>query len=148
MKFATSKYSVIAASALTALCGAGMASAHTVSGTLGTLATATDLYYVTCSDDGNGPTGKLQVAIRDNAPVAAPLVSITAIKSIKAGSTTDLADGNATSSAPVIVAGTNGVFYVAVSKSSAGAEAYTADFHCLTGTNAHTGTAASLKQNQ
>lgn len=148
MKRANIKNSVLAASTIAAVCGASVASAHTVSGTLGTAATATDLYYVTCSNDGAGNTAKLQVAVRDNAPVAAPLVSITAIKSLKAGSTTDTTDGNATGSAPVIVAGTNGVFYVAVTKSAAGAESYTADFHCMTATNAHTGTAASLKQNQ
>lgn len=148
MKLANIKNSVLAASAIAAACGAGVASAHTVSGTLGTAATATDLYYVTCSDDGNGATGKLQVGVRDNAPVAAPLVSITAIQGSKAGSTTDTTDGNATGSAPVTVAGITGVFYVAVTKSTAGAESYTVDFHCLTATNAHTGTAASLKQNQ
>lgn len=147
MKLAKIKNSVLAASAIAAVCGAGVVSAHTASGTLGTAATATDLYYVTC-DNAGGTTAKLQVSVRDNAPVAAPLVSVTAIKGLKAGSTTDTTDGNATGSAPVTVAGTAGVFYVAVTKSAAGAESYTADFHCMTSTNAHTGTAASLKQNQ
>lgn len=147
MKLANIKNSVLAVSAMAAVCGAGVASAHTVSGTLGTAATATDLYYVTCDNVG-GTTAKLEIAVRDNAPVAAPLVSATGIKSLKAGSTTDATDGNATGSAPVSVAGTAGVFYVAVTKSAAGAESYTLDFHCLTATNAHTGTASSLKQNQ
>ena len=46
-----------AAAVLLAVATASPARAHTQNGSLGTMASATDLYHVTCSDDGSGPPG-------------------------------------------------------------------------------------------
>jgi hypothetical protein len=127
------------------------ASAHTQSGSLGDAAASTDLYQVTCSNDGSGAPGSLSMQVLDAAPSAAPLVSVQTRKGTLLANSTDPVDGDATSSPIVHVNGGAGVYDVLVDKTAAGAETYTLTFHCVTGTNgtgAHTGTEIVTRQNQ
>ncbi|MGR8934209.1 MAG: hypothetical protein ACU837_07450 [Gammaproteobacteria bacterium] len=122
---------------------------------LGKNAKATDTYEVTCSTDGGGASYKLQVRVRDDAPLAGPLVSAQIIKDSKATNTTDLKDGDANFSAAATLVpnpsnpnGGNGVYTVVVDKTKAGAENYSMQYHCLSKTGEHTGTSLIARQNQ
>ena len=142
---------IITASFLIAAGYAGLASAHTQSGSL--IATpATDVYAVTCSNNGSGAPAKLWFHVKDLAPKLAPLVSIQASKG-GASSTlsTDPVDGDANYSPGVYLtpAVGAGVYTLKVNKSAgAGTETYTAEFHCQTSGGVHTGTTWRMTQNQ
>jgi hypothetical protein len=132
-----------------ALGGASLASAHTQNGSLGTSASATDYYAITCSNDGSGAPGSLVLEVLDAGPVAAPLVSAQIRKGSLLTNTTPAGDGEW--SPLVFLNGGAGTYDVLVDKSDAGAESYTLDFHCVTGTNGggvHTGTAIQVRQDQ
>jgi hypothetical protein len=129
----------------------GAAFAHTQVGTLGAGAAATDYYQVTCSNDGSGAPASLAAQVQDDAPVAAPTVSVLVQKGVVATNSSDATDGDAVASPLVWVNGAAGVYNVFVSKTAAGADNYTLTYHCMTGANGggiHTGTALSTKQNQ
>jgi len=79
---------------LLALAPAVAASAHEVSGGLGAAAAATDLYQITCSDDGSGAPASLVVQIRDQSPVAAPMLSVQVQKGLLLTNATDPVDGD------------------------------------------------------
>lgn len=117
---------------------------------LGTGAGATDVYPISCFDDGNGNTSYLTVAVQDLAPVANPTVSIQIFKDGFSNNASDLVDGDAGTSPSIKLTRGNGTYYVMVNKSRTGAENYQFDYHCMTATGAHTGTTESLiyKQNQ
>ena len=149
MKNVALKTSLVTAAWLAA---ASIASAHNQNGALGTAAGATDYYQVTCSDDGNGPAAYLAFEITDLAPKAAPIVSgqVAAIvgRVGVAANTTDAVDGNAASSPTINVQGGNGVYYVTIDKTKAGAELYSFDYHCMTSSGVHTGTSIYTLQSQ
>ena len=130
---------------------AGLATAHTQAGALGTAAVATDYYQVTCTDDGSGPPASLLVRVRDDAPVAAPIVSVLVHKGLLARNGSDPVDGDTGLSFVAVVNGGAGVYNVFVSKTAAGVENYTLTLHCMSGLNGggvHTGTTVTLRQNQ
>jgi hypothetical protein len=133
------------------LAAAGDARAHEVSGGLGTAASATDLYLVTCSDEGGGAPASLLVQVRDTSSAAAPLVSVQVQKGTLLRSSTDPVGADAVSSPAIAVNGGSGGYDVLVDKSAAGNESYTLTFHCQTGpdgTGTHTGTSHTVRQNQ
>ncbi len=127
MKSALVRIAFVSASVLVGAGNPDIASAHTIPGSLGNAATATDLYTVQC------PTGtrKLESRIRDNAPVAAPLVSAQTYKGTRATNTTDTVDGNRGFSPTVLNQSGVGAYLVLVDKSRSGAERYTLQLHCL-----------------
>jgi hypothetical protein len=128
------------------------ASAHTQSGSLGAAASATDYYQVTCSDDGSGPPASLSMRVLDTpVTLAAPLLSVQVERGGLLANATDPADGDGAYSPRVSVNGGGGVYEVLVDKSAAGADAYTIEYHCVTGpdgTGLHTGTTITVRQNQ
>jgi hypothetical protein len=124
----------------------------TVSGSVGSAtsgASATDVYAVTC---GAG-TSKFYVAVKDAAPAKAPVVSVQAVKGYLATPlSSDATDGDVNYSPAANVAGSAGVFNLQVNKqlsSVVGAEAYTAEFVCVSAAGAKTTTSAAvIKQQQ
>lgn len=140
---------------LTMIGQTGIASAHSLSGTLGKAAGATDLYQVTCSTDSGGVTGRLTVEVLDAAPVAGPKVSVQVVKGSLAGNSTDPKDGDydakgeAVYSPAIHVYGGDGPYYMLVDKTSAGAEIYAVEYHCETANGeGHTGSSSFLLQDQ
>lgn len=145
----------MAASFLIAAGYAGLASAHTQSGALGSAASAaaaTDVYAVTCSNDGSGAPAKLFLQVKDLAPVLAPIVGIQATKGTVASTQSiDTKDGDAIYSTGVYLSAGAGVYSLKVNKFAStvkGSETYTAQFHCQTAGGAHTGTTWVMTQNQ
>ena len=136
--------------------------AHDVSGSLGTAksgSVATDIYEVSCSNDGSGEPTKLMFQVIDTAPVKKPTISIQAVK-IDTGErsivSTDPKDGDKKYS-PLVgfapIGGGIGAYQMIITKSQTapivkGAELYKALYHCYTATNGHTGTERIMTQNQ
>jgi hypothetical protein len=145
------KSKIIPATLLIAAGYAGIASAHTQSGTVG-LATSgvakTDVYVVTC----NAPGTKLYLRVRDLAPVKAPLVSIQATKGgASSALSTDAVDGDGNYSPTVTLVAGSGNYVLKVNKSASsviGIESYVAEFHCQNVGGGHTTTTWDLTQNQ
>ncbi|MGH8488979.1 MAG: hypothetical protein ACREXS_08990 [Gammaproteobacteria bacterium] len=142
------KNTVMTASFLIALGHAGIAAAHSQSGSLGSAAGATDVYRVTCSNDGSGAPHHLVTQVRDNSPVKPPLVSVVTTKGGSSTTSTDPVDGNSAYSPEKELNKSSGVYIMDIKKSATGAENYTAQFHCETASDAHTGTSWSQTQNQ
>ena len=151
---------IITATLLLAAGYAGLVSAHTVSGPVGislTGAAATDVYAITCTNDGGGVPTNLYLHVKDLAPVLAPLISTQVNKSTATTVlSTDAKDGDAVYSpaltlTPSAAIGGAGVYTVRVNKSASttvkGSEIYTLEAHCRAGTT-HTGTSVALTQNQ
>jgi len=137
--------------ALLAAFGPTRASAHTLTGTLGSDASATDYFQIICSDDHSGPPQSLFVQVRDDPPANAALVSVQAQRGPLLVNSTDPVEGDSTPSPGVSVNGGGGVYDVLIDKSGAGAESYTLTFHCMTGPNGtgvHTGTDSINVQDQ
>ena len=132
---------------------AGLASAHDrLDETLGAGVGATDYFKVTCSNDGNGDAGHVEVSVKDDT-AGSNALSVVVYKSIKAATATDVTGANAVYSPIALVAnGVNGVYNVFVHKNVAGARTYDLAAHCNTGTvlgGTHTGTViAAPTQNQ
>ena len=139
---------VLAIMSLSAVLQTSPALAHDISGSLGKANTVVDYYQVHCYDDGNGPNNRLEVAIKDLAPVAAPKVSIQIIRDDTTTNTTDAVDGDASYSPIVNVTGSDGFFYMTVDKTATGAENYSVQFHCMTSDGQHTGTIISTIADQ
>jgi hypothetical protein len=148
MKRKFSIHIVLSALALAAALPAGTASAHSQAGTLEKPAGATDLYVVSCFDDGNGPPARLDIRVLDVGPVRPPKVSAQTWKGSVATNSTDRVDGDSAFSRESSNEGGAGDYYVAVDKTRSGRETYTLDFHCMTAANAHTGTEIVMIQNQ
>jgi hypothetical protein len=149
MKFVSLKSAFLAAAFLYAVGHTDFTPAHSLNGTLASKAQATDLYQVTCfAEDGGPATEHLRMRVRDNAPRKKPLVSFQVHKGFVATNSTDAADGNVKYSRWANNHGGDGVYHVLVDKSSAGAETYTLDFHCVSSTGIHTGTETVQLQNQ
>ncbi|HXK25978.1 MAG TPA: hypothetical protein VMS55_25145 [Myxococcota bacterium] len=101
---------------------------------------------MTCSDDGSGAPASLAVQLRQQSPVAAPIVSVQVLKGGLATNTTDPVNGDANASPLVALNGSSGSYNVFVDKSDAGTESYELMVQCKTGSNgsgADTGTAIS-----
>lgn len=128
---------------------AGLASAHTQSGALGSTANgnaATDIYSVSCYNDGSGVPTKIWLQVKDLAPVLAPVISI---KTATSGVSTDTVDGDANYSTAVTSVGASAKLSVMKSASTVkGSETYVAQFHCQTANGTHTGTDWAMTQNQ
>ena len=140
---------IITASFLIAAGYAGLASAHTQSGSL--IATpATDVYAVTCSNNGGGAPAKLWLHVKDLAPKRAPLVSTQASKGgATSTQSTDPGDGDVNYSPARTLVKLGGVYMLRVNKTGAGGtETYTVEFHCQTAGGVHTGTTWRMTQNQ
>jgi hypothetical protein len=141
-----------------ALLGAALAAAfpssgraHTQSESLDAGAERTDFFQVLCTDDGAGAPASLVLQVLDAAPAASPLVSALVRRGALVAATTDAVDGDTTASPQIAVDGGGGTYDVLVSKSAAGAEAYTLTFHCMTGpggSGGHTGTSIFPRQDQ
>ena len=145
----------MAASFLIAVGYVGLASAHSQSGAVGSAASAaaaTDVYAVTCSNDGSGAPAKLFLQVKDLAPVLAPVLSIQATKgTIASTQSVDTKDGDAIYSTGVTLSGGAGVYLLKVNKFAStvkGIDTYVAQFHCETAANVHTGTTWTMTQNQ
>lgn len=124
---------VTAASVLMLVGSSSGALAATGSGLLVDDPEAADLVRVSCFDDGNGTPVSLVATIRNDLPVAAPLLSAQIATAGAATNTTDPVDGDGQPSAPVFVDGGAGEYDVFVDKSGAGAVAYTLSVQCMTG---------------
>lgn len=149
MKIVSLKNTIITASLLLVAVGhAGTVSADTKGGSLGSSASATDVYRVTCSTDGSGATHHLVTQVRDNAPVKPPKVSAVATKGGASTTSTDPVDGNTAYSPEKELAKGNGAYTVSIKKSASGSEIYTLLYHCETASDVHTGTSISQTQNQ
>lgn len=131
---------------------ANLASAHSQSGSLGTAAGATDLYQVTCSDDGSG-TGssyKLATSITVGYMPYSTRVSVRTEKGSKATNTTDPVNGDSLSSPYAYNIGGDGVYYMSVGHTTATnlPRSYVINFHCVNSAGGHTGTTWVMLQNQ
>ena len=138
---------------------ASISAAVSVTGSLGSVSSATDFYRVTCSKNVNGDTLNLKVTLLDLAPVAAPIISVQAVKGIYAANTSDAVDGDANASPAAIPAkiikgvkytnSGNGIYDVRVNKTAAGTESYKLNATCLSSAGKPTGTVISTPvQNQ
>lgn len=126
--------------------------AHGQTGTLGSSATATDLYAVTCFTEAKLETHHLLAQIKDDKPARPPKLNLQIVRTDLATpiaiNTTDNTDGDDNYSPDAQATGGNGRYYVVVNKTAAGAENYTIQFHCQTADLKHTGTLIQKKQDQ
>jgi hypothetical protein len=118
----------------------GLASAHSLTGSLGAATGATDFYQVTCSDDKSGPPSYLVTSIESTISAATPRISVQARFNTSASNATDPinGDGNYSPSGKVTAGG--GLYNVLIYKDGAGVQNYALEYHCLTATGVHTGT--------
>lgn len=134
----------------------GLASAHSQNGAVGSTKNgnaATDIYTVSCYNDGAGEAAKLWYRVKDLAPVLAPVISAQAGTG---GSSADTKDGDtifSTAATTSVLNAQKKVISVAlkIMKSAStvkGSESYVAEFHCQTAGNVHTGTNWTMTQNQ
>lgn len=133
--------------------------AHEQAGALGrknSKVGGTDMYSVSCNDDGNGAPEHLYVDVLDTARPRNPaLISISALSPADpatfAGVNQAANDAGIPSSGMKVFAGV-GPYTVSISKSRSrkkGVEIYLLNFHCETATGVHTGTSETeLLQNQ
>lgn len=129
----------------------GLAAAHTQNGTLGSVASATDHYEVTCYDDGSGSPQSLSVEIRDSSPGALPQVSAHVQRNETVASTSDDTAANGSPGPEIHINEGPGVYRVLVTKTGSGTKFYSVSFHCnvgLNGTGAHAGSVISVLQSQ
>lgn len=90
----------------------------------------------------------LTTQVKDNSPVAAPLVSVVTTKGGSSTTSTDPVDGNSAYSPEVELNKGGGGYIVNLKKSTAGPENYTLQHHCETASDVHTGTSTIQTQNQ
>ncbi len=128
----------------------GVASAHDINEALGTAAAATDMYQITCFDDGGGGGASeyLKLEIRGSANVGGLKVSAQVFKDGTAFNTTDATSGHPGYSPGITFKGGDGSYILTVDKSAAGAAIYDVVYHCESRTGSHTGTITNTLQNQ
>lgn len=125
----------------------GAHDAGTVMDSSGTVASFTGYALVTCFDNGNGPADHLRASVKDlSRPQDGLLVNLQIIKGNRAISTTDPISGDANFSPEVKVHGGNGTYLLLVNKTKAGARSFSVSYHCMTASNAHTGTDIAVQQ--
>jgi len=168
---------IITASLLIAAGYASVVSAHNQTGSVGTTASgaaATDVYQVTCSNDGSGAPAQLFAQVADLAPVLATLVSVqivhpldglstvlsedpvdgdTATVSTTGASTTGWSPGvtlkgGAAANAQIYLIKVNKQYTASTVAAQKGPELYNLQLHCQTATGVHTGTNWIQTQNQ
>lgn len=104
---------------------------------------------VSCFDDGHGPTAGLYARVKDmSAPVPGLLVNLQLQKGTVATNTSDPVSGDAAFSPAVTLPAGEGVYRLLINKTAAGARHVELEYHCLTPSNAHTGTEAVARQVQ
>jgi hypothetical protein len=136
---------------------AGLVNAHNQTGKLGFSkkgTAATDVYQVTCSDDGNGPPAQLFSQVADLLPKLAPLVTIQITHPATATATTFSTDtidgdvpkvGRTTGFSPAVTLkpfGSSQIYIITVNKDlsvTKGIENYNLQLHCQTAEGTHTG---------
>lgn len=122
--------------------------AHDVGATMdpnGTVPAFTGYALVYCFNDGNGEADNLVASIQDtSAPQDNLLVNLQIIKERRAINTTDPVSGDGSFSPEVRVHGGNGIYQLLVNKTNAGARSFIISYHCMTASNAHTGTDISV----
>lgn len=139
------------AGVVAALLPAGRAPAHDQGGSLGTGASATDYYEISCFDDGAGAPGSLEIRIRDASPGSLPHVSAQVQRGLSLASVSDTLVADIVPSPSIHSNEGAGVYDVLVDKSGPGAKFYQLTYHCWTGpdgTGVHTGSALVTRQNQ
>ncbi len=118
--------------------------AHTAGGPIDSNsnnASATDLAFISCYDDGNGPADSLFVQIEDlSPPVPGLLLSVQLRKQNQMTNTTDQTSADGKASAAAVLKGGNGDYFVSITKTAAGIRNFQINYHCETATRAHTGT--------
>lgn len=127
------------------------ASAHTQSGSLASGASATDLYQVTCFNNGSGAPSSLVLSVIDTSPGALPLVSVHGRRAASALTASDTTTADAVPSPTIYVNEGAGGYDVLVTKSGSGSKFYSLTYHCTTlpdGAGVHTGSALSTLQDQ
>lgn len=123
---------------VTALGYACATSAHEAGATMdpsGTVAGFTGFALVTCTNDGNVPTGFLEASITDtSSPQDNLLVNLQIIhvggNVNRAISTTDPVSGDAEPSPSVRVEAGNGTYLLLVNKTAAGERSFIVTYHC------------------
>jgi len=151
MKYLSMKKNIIAVLAACSVGYAGVSSAHDAGATLdpdGTISNFTGMAFVSCFDDGSGPSDRLQVSIRDNSPpVPGLLVNVQVYKSNKANSITDTVSGDANYSDVITLQGGQGVYWILVNKTDVGPREFDLQYHCIgTDGSTHTGTDIGVAQ--
>ncbi|MEC4748391.1 hypothetical protein [Methylomicrobium sp. Wu6] len=123
--------------------------AHDQGGTLNAGASATDVYQVSCFDDGGGKPYQLFFEIKSVIP-ASPPVSAQVINDDLAMSTTDRVGGdeNYSPELQVVKPGNNDTYTIVIDKSAAGKASYSLEYHCQDSHGNHTGTDILPLQNQ
>jgi hypothetical protein len=122
---------------------ASIASAHSLSGSLGNAAGATDYYQVTCSNDGNGAPSYLITSVKSTVTAPTPHLSVQARVNLSASNATDPTNGDGGSSPSGKLTAGPGLYDVLVFKNGAGPQNYVLVYHCLTDKGVHTGTTDS-----
>lgn len=134
------------------------AQAHDLPGALGrklSKAAATDMYTVSCFDDGNGVADHLSVEVFDKKPRNPAQISAQILlpaTGADSGVAVDPVDGDGLPGEELTLAGGDGPYQVNIAKTRSkrrGAEIYFVIFHCESATGVHTGTnEPELIQNQ
>jgi hypothetical protein len=152
MKHIFLKNAVVSVSLLLILGYAQLTSAHSQGGSLGPAVGSTDLYQVSCFNDGAGAgaTYRLASRILTGPGTAAGKLSVRSQKGYTATNATDAANGNAAYSPFAYNVAGDGVYYLTVGKTAGGTAwiSYTVDFHCLGATGGHAGTSIIMLQDQ
>ena len=112
----------------------------------------TDLWLVSCSNDGNGPAAYLKVQLQ-----ATPATHLQISRNQQSISVTGVSTAQGRFSKFITLKpakpGTtvndgNGDYLVMVNKSQPSRASYSFDYHCMTASGGHTGTDISAEQNQ
>ena len=117
------------------------AHAHDADGGLPLPASASSLWYVTCSDDGDGGVpNNLEVSVVNNTK-SGPMVSLQIITTDTNRKFFNIADpvGGDNQASNQISTGSGGDHYVLINKASSGTVSYHFTYHCM-GPYGHTGT--------
>ena len=145
---------------LTSIAYASVSYAHDLNSSLGKKTTgkaATDVFWITCLNDGNGEPGYLYLRLKEKLPRDTkikkyPLLSIQAYKdTISSPLSTDPINADAGYAPALKVTGVAGIYQVYINKGLSTLKAistYYVQYHCKTATNQHTGTEIEMKQNQ
>ncbi|CAH9017698.1 hypothetical protein [Candidatus Nitrosacidococcus sp. I8] len=125
--------------------------AHTQTGSLGEDAAATDYFFVLCSTDQGGTTGKLELSIYDGTttPGGGKISAVGVFPQTQAAATAS--DPNRLDDQPgpiAAVPGPDGTYYVFVHKLKSGAKNYNLTYHCKSAEGAHTGASLLTIQDQ
>ncbi len=133
-------------SALGYACATSAHEAGAIMDPSGTVAGFTGFALVTCTSDGNVPTGFLEASITDRSPPQNNLLVNLQIIHVGNGfdraiSTTDPVSGDAQPSPLVRVAAGNGTYLLLVNKTAVGERSFVVTYHCKSADGAtHTNT--------